>query len=167
MGIGPCRSLGVEDASADFGSGLEYRDSLEPEMEHQFVRLADAARGFHADGGRRHVFARRFVRKCLGVEMAQDCFAHLVHGHAAHRGRCRIRMPPTPQSRANAANIDGIAAAAGNNLNAVGHAAYGKQDCKALHFHDLVRQVGKISQIMLKRSFGQNNVHTVDRVVFG
>lgn len=133
-------------------------------MEHKLVRLADAGPGLNAHGRHRHIIPGRFVRMRLGVELPQYGFAHFVQGHGTDGGRSGVSMPAAAQRSADVAHVDRLAAAAGHHLDAVFHPADGKEHREFFHFHQAVRQVGKIAQIVLHGGLGQSHAHVVDDV---
>ena len=153
MGAGPRGREGIQQADALAGIWHEDRYGLEAEVEHEFIRLMNGGGGLNAHCWRRHILARGFIGVSLGVEVAQNYIAYLVHCHGAHRGRSRVGMPAAAKGRADVANVDGLVAAAGHHLNAVVHKPDGKQHRESFHFHKAVGQIGEITQIMLHGRF--------------
>ena len=153
VGAGPRGREGIQQTGALAGFWHEDGHGLEPEVEHEFIRLMNGGGGLNAHCWRRHIFARGFIGVSLGVEVAQNYIAYLVHCHGAHRGRSRVGMPAAAKGRADVANVDGLVAAAGHHLNTVVHKPDGKQHREFFHFHKAVGQIGEITQIMLHGRF--------------
>ena len=133
-------------------------------MEHKFVRFMNCGRGLNAHGRGGHIFPGCFVGVCLGVQVAKNNVAHFMHRHGAYGGRSGVGMSATPKSRADVAHINGFGSAAGHHLNAVVHKPYGEKHRKFFHFHQTVRQIGEIAQIMLHCGFRQRHLHVVDGI---
>ena len=156
--------LRVKDAAAAPRAGHKDRHGLEAEMQHDLVRRPYGLVRFHAHGGGGHVVAGRLVLAELAAQIAHNGVVHLVEHHVAHRGRGRIGMAAAAQFRTDRAHVDEFRPAAGHHLNAILHTTDGKKDGELFHFHEPVRQIGEITEIVFHGRFGNDHGNAVDGI---
>ena len=164
VGQGALRYLVVQDAHAVPCALCKDRDGLQGKVHHELVCLAQRLSLLNPYGRCRHVVGGLFLAGLLHVERIEQGIAHLAQALVLDAGRGCIDVPAAAQGLAHCAHVDGAGAGAGHNLDAVVHAPYGKEHAELLHFHQLVGQVGKVPQILLKRGFSQDYLLAVEGV---
>ena len=141
-------------------------DAFEREVEHELVRLGYGASFLHAHCRRGHVVAGLVLACLLQIEGVQDGVVHLGKALVAYAGRGRVDMAAAAKAGAHGSHVDGRRTGPCHHLDAVVHAAYGKEHSELFHLHELVRKIGKVPEIVLERRVRQHHLLVVDLVGF-
>jgi len=143
---------------------MRHGHGLEPEMEHELVRLGYGVSLLDTDGRLGHVIPGRFFAFFLEVELGEDSVAYLGERLVAHAGAGGVSVASAAESRTHGAHVDRVGSGARHDLDAVVHAADGEEDVEFLHLHHLVGEEGEIVQVGVQGRFGEHHVRAVDVV---